>query len=178
MSDGGAIKQGFECQLDQLLVGCCRELFSAYRVDVEPGSPGEVLCPDKLSLAGVMGFGGKHARGAVVLAATDEPLAASNPRGGASQRDWICELANQLTGRIKIRLLALGIEILLATPAGLSGNSLAPIAVRPRGLQVFLAGTGFICAWIDCEFVDGVELPESPPEGVEIGISEGELLLF
>jgi hypothetical protein len=177
MSDGGGMTQSFQSQLDQLLVGCCRELFSAYQVDVELRSPGEVLCPDKLSLAGVMGFGGRHVRGAVVLGSSDEPLLASNPCGTTSRRDWICELANQLTGRVKIRLLALGIEIRLATPAGLSANSLAPMAVRPRGLQVFVAGAGFICSWIDCELVDGM-VPESLPQGADLGIREGDLLLF
>jgi hypothetical protein len=171
------MNQGFLCQLDQLLIACCRELFAAYGVDLEL-RPGGAPCLEKLSLASVMGFGGKQVRGALVLAATDEPLAASNQRGGASQRDWICELANQLTGRVKIQLLALGIEIQLATPAGLSASSLAPITAGPRGLQTFVAGTGAICAWIDCELIDGVELPESPPEQVEIGILEGELLLF
>ena len=52
------------------------------------------------------------------------------------------------------------------------------MAARPRGLQVFVAGAGFICAWIDCEWVDGMEFPQSQQEGAEVGIREGDLLLF
>jgi len=123
-----------------------------------------------------MGFGGKQMRGSVVLAATDGPLAATNPCSSASQRDWICELANQLVGRMKLRLLSLGVEILLATPAGLTGVSLSPLAARPRGFKLFAADTGFICAWVDCEAMPGFEASSPSPE--EAAVVEGELLLF
>jgi len=178
MNSGETMPTALEQQLDDMLFDCCQQLFAAYHLEVTPHSAGEVPFPDTLAVAGVMGFGGKQMRGAVVLAATDGPLMATNPTQSASQRDWICELANQLVGRMKLRLLALGVEILLATPAGLTGVSLSPLAARPRGLKVFSAGSGLICAWVDCEKVVGFEAQSTPPLPTEAAVTEGELLLF
>jgi hypothetical protein len=162
--------------LDDLVYDCCQALFSAYALDVHPRSRDDFPNPDALAVCGVMGFGGKQMRGALVMAATLEPLETTNPGGLTSQRDWVCELANQLMGRIKNRLLALDVEILLATPAGLSGDNLSPGKLRAP--QVFAAGSGFVCVWIDCEMADGFELPTSPPLAVEAALAEGETLLF
>ena len=162
--------------IDDLVFDCCQELFSAYALDVQPRSRDDFPNADALAVCGVMGFGGKQIRGALVMAATREPLERTNPGGLTSQRDWVCELANQLMGRIKNRLLALGVEILLATPAGLSGDNLSPGKLRAP--QVFAAGTGFVCVWIDCETTDGFELPTSPPPAAEVAVAEGETLLF
>ena len=118
--------------IDDLVFDCCRELFSAYQLDVQPRDRSDFPATEQLAVCGVMGFGGKLMRGALVLAATSEPLELTNPESHGSQRDWICELANQLMGRVKNRLVTLGVEILLATPAGLSGENLSPAARKTR----------------------------------------------
>src|SRR4030095_1236237 len=99
--------------IDDLVYNCSCELFAAYQLHVEPRPLADFPPPEELALCGVMGFGGKQMRGALVLATTREPLERTNPGGLTSQRDWICELANQLMGRVKNRLLAVGVEILL-----------------------------------------------------------------
>jgi hypothetical protein len=162
--------------IDDLVFDCCQELFTAYALDVHPLSREEFPNAEALAVCGVMGFGGKQMRGALVMAATREPLERTNPGGLTSQRDWVCELANQLMGRIKNRLLTLNVEILLATPAGLSGDNLSPGKLRAP--QVFAAGSGFVCVWIDCEMTDGFEIPEAPVRTVEGAVAEGETLLF
>jgi hypothetical protein len=164
--------------LDDLVFDCCQELFAAYAVNVHPRTRHDFPTMDSLALCGVMGFGGKRMRGALVLATTREPLELTNPGGASSQRDWVCELANQLMGRVKNRLLLLGVEILLATPAGLSGDNLCPTPGRLRAPQVFAAASGFICVWIDCELADGFELPTTPLRDVEVPVAEGEGLIF
>lgn len=164
--------------IDDLLFDCCQELFQAYQLPVHPRSREEFPSPEQLALCGVMGFCGRQLRGALVLATTREPLEVTNPGGVTSQRDWICELANQLMGRVKNRLLALGVEIHLATPAGLSGENLCPSPGRLRAPQVFAAGNGFACVWIDCELAEGFELPASPGPGASPTLAEGETLLF
>jgi hypothetical protein len=164
--------------IDDLVFDCCRELFSAYELDVHPRSRSEFPSPEELALCGVMGFGGKEMRGALVLAATREPLERTNPGGLTSQRDWICELANQLMGRVKNRLLSYQVEIHLATPAGLSGDNLCPSPSKLRAPQVFAADSGFICVWIDCELAEGFELPAHPTPQAEAAVAEGETLLF
>lgn len=164
--------------IDDLVFDCCRELFSAYELDVVPRDRSEFPAIEQLAVCGVMGFGGKSIRGALVLATTREPLERTNPAGVATQRDWVCELSNQLMGRVKNRLLALGVEIWLATPAGLSGDNLAPAPGKLRAPQVFAAANGFVCVWIDCEYADGFELPAVPPPNVEAALPEGETFLF
>jgi hypothetical protein len=139
--------------IDDLVFDCCRELFSAYQLDVVPRDRSEFPATEQLAVCGVMGFGGKAIRGALVL-------------------------ANQLMGRVKNRLLALGVEIWLATPAGLSGDNLTPAPGKLRAPQVFAAANGFVCVWIDCEYTDGFELPGVPAPNVEAAIPEGETLLF
>jgi hypothetical protein len=164
--------------IDDLVFDCSCELFAAYELDVHPRTRADFPAPEELALCGVMGFGGKEMRGALVLATTREPLEQTNPDGITSQRDWVCELANQLMGRVKNRLLPLGVEIHLATPAGLTGDNLCPIPGKLRAPQVFAAGNGFVCVWIDCELAEGFELPESPTGTHEEAVAEGETLLF
>jgi hypothetical protein len=164
--------------IDDLVFDCCRDLFAAYELDVSPRDRSDFPATEELAVCGVMGFGGKSMRGALVLATTREPLEHTNPNGFGSQRDWVCELANQLMGRVKNRLVALGVEIHLATPAGLSGENLSPAPGKLRAPQVFAAANGFVCVWIDCEFMDGFELPAAPSPEVEPAIAEGEALVF
>jgi hypothetical protein len=164
--------------LDELVFDCCRELFAAYQLDVSPRDRSDFPATEQLAVCGVMGFGGKSMRGALVLATTREPLEQTNPNGFGSQRDWVCELANQLMGRVKNRLVARGVEIHLATPAGLSGENLSPSPDKLRAPQVFAAANGFVCVWIDCEFMDGFELPASPLPQIEPAVLEGEAVVF
>jgi hypothetical protein len=164
--------------LDDLVFDCCRELFAAYQLDVEPRDREQFPATENLALCGVMGFGGKQMRGALVLATTKEPLELTNPGRVDSQRDWVCELSNQLMGRVKNRLLAMGVEIHLATPAGLSGDNLCPSPRKLRAPQVFAAASGFVCVWIDCEFARDFELPPITAETSAAALTEGETLLF
>jgi len=164
--------------IDDLVFDCCRELFSAYQLDVHPRDRSDFPATEQLAVCGVMGFGGKSMRGALVLATTREPLEHTNPDAFGSQRDWVCELTNQLMGRVKNQLLTLGVEVMLATPAGLSGENLSPTPSKLRAPQVFAAANGFVCVWIDCEYTDGFELPSSPPRGLEPPVAEGDAILF
>src|SRR5882724_10168205 len=164
--------------IDDLVFDCCRDLFSAYQLDVHPRDRSDFPATEKLAVCGVMGFGGKSLRGALVLATTREPLEHTKPDAFGSQRDWVCELANQLMGRVKNKLLTLGVEVLLATPAGLSGENLSPPPSKLRAPQVFAAASGFVCVWIDCEYADGFELPSSPPRDLEPPVAEGDAVLF
>lgn len=163
--------------LNDLLSECCRELFSSYSLAAEPRPQHEFPEADRLILCGVMGFVGKTMRGALVLGTTREPLEASNPLGCGSPRDWVCELANQLAGRLKNRLLARGVEVLLTIPTGLSGDNLTASPAATRAPQVFAVGSGFVWVWLDVEYQEGFELPAGAAV-VERAVPEGETLLF
>ena len=164
--------------IDDLVFDCCRELFSSYRIEVRPLSRDDFPVAEELTLCGVMGFGGKEMRGALVLATGRGPLELTNPENLGSPRDWVCELANQLMGRVKNRLVGLGVQIHLATPAGLSGDNLSLTPSKLRAPQVFGTYNGHVCVWIDCEFTDGFQLPQTTTLAADAAMPEGETLLF
>lgn len=165
-------------RIDGLVYECATQLFAAYDLEAQPRAREAFPAIEQLAFCAVMGFGGKEMRGALVLASTKEPLDRTNPGAVDSQRDWICELSNQLMGRVKNQLLPLGVEVLLATPAGLSGNNLSPTPGKLRAPQVFEAAGGFICVWIDCEYADGFKLPDTPAANIDPALVEGETVLF
>jgi hypothetical protein len=161
--------------IDALVSRCCSELFAAYHLDVQPVV--RELQTKGLPLWAIIGFGGKQMRGALVLASTHEPLDLTCPGKHCSPRDWICELSNQLMGRVKNRLLGWGVEVHLATPAGLSGEQLAVSSRGAISPQTFVADAGLVSVWIDLELSLGFELPRSPPDA-NAALMEGSTLLF
>ncbi|MDF3064430.1 MAG: hypothetical protein K0R38_31 [Polyangiaceae bacterium] len=164
--------------LDDLASDCCQELFSAYGLTLDCASSALLAPGDNFLYCSVMGFGGRQVRGALVLVSTAEPLERTHPGDAESHQDWIRELSNQLMGRVKNRLLALGAEVMLATPAAISGKNLDLTCRTPAATQVFQAGSGLVCVWVECEYLEGFELPTTPSGNLEAALPEGEALLF
>lgn len=164
--------------IDDLISDCCQELFAAYELHLEPVDSAAFPPQDSLLYCSVMGFGGRQVRGALVLVSTIEPLERTHSGDDESHQDWIRELSNQLMGRVKNRLLSLGADVLLATPAAISGKNLDLTSGTPTAPQVFRAGSGVVCVWIECEYLDGFELPTTPSGNLEAALPEGEALLF
>jgi CheY-specific phosphatase CheX len=134
--------------------------------------------PD-VSLCGVVGFVGPHISGALVLAATPEPLASSNPTS-ASSRDWIGELSNQLFGRIRNRLLRRGLELVGAPPTIVRGKHIEALTSNKECRPIVLRGPdgGKVCIWIDCVPKDGLPVALSTSEDDRDVAAEGSVLLF
>lgn len=167
-----------ESPLYYLTAECCRELFGAYGLPLRQVDRDVFPLLDRLLYCSVMGFGGEKLRGALVLVSTVEPLESTHHGDAASRHDWIRELSNQLMGRVKNRLLPLGAEVLLATPAAISGKNLKLTPNVPSAVQAFEGGGGVVCAWIEYESCDGFELASTPRETSEPVLLEGEFLLF
>lgn len=163
--------------LDDLVADNCRKLFSHYNLEIRAGKPDAALPTEPFLLCGVIGFSSKFVRGALVLATTREPLELTNPTQAPSYRDWICELSNQLLGRVKNQMLRRGVEIYPATPVALRGDHLSPVLQKRLVAELFTAERGVVGVWMDCEFEEGFELPDSDTCDVE-PVPEGELLLF
>ena len=151
-------------------------LFSAYDVSLEPTDLDTFRQNSTLTLLSVIGFAGKQIAGTLVLGATREPLKRSKP-SLASDRDWIAELANQLLGRIKNKILRKGIVFYAMPPAVVSGDHLAPVVsgadFRPC---VFTTPGGLVCLWIELHLAG--DLQPDPPADEEPIADEGDLLLF
>jgi two-component system, NtrC family, response regulator GlrR len=150
-------------------------LFEAYGVTLSPADLD--LCDERgdLSLLGIIRFTGPHLSGSLMLGATDQLLRRSMPKG-ASPRDWIAELTNQLIGRVKNKVLGHGIEFYSIPPAVMSGQRLS--IVREPGFEplVFAADEGFVCTWMDLEIPSEIN-PDPSLLGQEIP-KEGEVILF
>lgn len=165
--------------VNALVDDCCRELFAAYGLLL--GKCRHELPPQSASPLSwaTLSFHASAGTGELVFAASEEVLRESGPLAldSASACDWLCELANQLLGRVKSRLLLRGVELVLATPKGRCGeyNSVT-LAPDPRA-QTFAVGGGYFCAWIRCTFHEGLDLGISRARASGVP-AEGELLLF
>ena len=162
--------------LDSAVAENCLKLFADYRLEIRARGPEDPIGADRFLLCGIIGFTAKHMRGVVVLATTQEPLERTN-HTSTTHRDWICELANQLLGRVKNHLLPRGIELHAATPVSLRGEHLSPVLQQSPVTELFLADSGIVGVWTDCEFDAGfafsaVNSHDAAP------VSEGEMLLF
>lgn len=158
----------------ELTARAAEELFAAYGVTMR-AQEGEFVESDVQVFSGAMGFVGRNLRGSCLLVVSEGPLLASCA-GGGNVRDWVGELTNQLVGRLKAKLLALGVEVALSTPIILSGVRLRPVpraALSPRTLR---AANGEIVVWVEVESTPDFSLsaePVEPPSNVE-----GDIVLF
>ena len=150
--------------------------FDDYQLEIRVGQPGASMAAEPFLLCGILGFTSRHMRGALVLATTREPLERTNPAPNPSHRDWICELVNQLLGRVKNHMLSRGVEIFPSTPIALRGDHLSPVVQQPLVAELFTAEGGVVSVWMDCEFDAGFQLAEEPV--ADPPASEGEILLF
>ncbi|MDX2018942.1 MAG: hypothetical protein SF187_01780 [Deltaproteobacteria bacterium] len=164
--------------LETLTTESCVKLFQDYNVHVSENGSGAAGGADGILYCGIVGFTADNFRGSLVLSATAEPLARSNPVTGAgSQRDWTAELSNQLAGRVKNRMLPHKVDISISTPVVLRGEHIfmeASSCLRPL---VFDAPGGVITVWIDIELLDGFEMSFERDE-TQAAVEEGESLMF
>jgi len=169
--------------LDDALTACCRDLFHAYGMELEAQVVHDASPHHDLGAA--IGFGGEQIKGSLVLFTTSQVAIHVYPIANSADQsmllDWVAELANQLVGRMKLRLLPEGIELSLSTPVALSGERLGRSAPRADlSRKAVLAGpAGQVQLWLDVVVTPGFELcdPQSRPT-VDAPIEEGALLLF
>ncbi len=163
-----------------LVVESCLGMFSTYEVELtykEDTTLADAQDQD-LVLAGIIGFTADEMRGTMVLAATETPLRRSTSET-THRRDWIAELANQLLGRMKNRLVPYGVDLVMTTPLSLRGNHLVmePSDAELKPHLFYSDDGGSVCVWFDAEFEPGVELTKSEDPDAQCP-DEGELLLF
>jgi CheY-specific phosphatase CheX len=170
-----ATTQELETQrlVESLAEEACLSLFDAYGVQlsrVEDLSTGT----GEHTLTGIIGFTGNGITGMCLVAATEEPLIASNPVSG-SLRDWVAELSNQLAGRLKHKLIACGVEVYITTPIVLRATRIEPLPRRKLTPRAFTARGGNVSLWVEVETTPEFRFTEVAQE---IAISEGETILF
>jgi CheY-specific phosphatase CheX len=151
----------------------CTELFSAYGVELAATSePWEQV--EEPLLSAVMGFVGQKLRGTCLLACAQATTMAACPTNGRA-RDWIGELANQLVGRLKSKLLMRDIDVALSTPIAIKGLRLEPLPRRQLEPSVFSSSQGQVMVWVEVEVASDFKLLSEGPSRAR---GEGEVILF
>lgn len=159
-------------EIQDLAAAACVELMGAYDVVLEPTQQ-SWDDSDEVLFSGVMGFVSDSVRGTCLLAAPESTLRAAAP-DAAILRDWVGELANQLVGRLKSKLMARGETIKLSTPVVLSGVRLSPLPRTQAQPALFASSAGRVMVWLEVEVAPGFELGAERP----LCASEGEFLMF
>jgi CheY-specific phosphatase CheX len=171
-------------QINGMLVECATALLEAFGTTSRYDPTGESKHPAQEGMLAIIGFGGtgEALRGSLVVGANRGLLRRSCPVAdeGSDDRlqDWLGELANQLLGRLKSRLLAHGIVIQLGTPTTVSGLELRVRCSGDRQATPLwlLAGNDWFVMRLDAIAAPGVELCVSPDPSS--AATEGEVLLF
>jgi hypothetical protein len=120
-----------------------------------------------------MGFVSDPVRGTCLLAASSATVLAAAP-AGARPRDWVGELANQLVGRLKSKLMARGVTIGVSTPVVLSGMRLSPLPRGDLAPTVLETSSGRVLVWLEVEVDSSFQLGSERP----LPAAEGDLLIF
>jgi hypothetical protein len=168
-----SVQDEMQAMIEDLAQESCVSLFEAYGVKLSPGD-GSVDLGDDVRLTGVVGFTGPGILGMCLISGTDGPLNATNPAQG-SLRDWMAELANQLAGRMKHKLIARGAVVYITTPIVLQGARIEPLPRHRFRQQVFNADNGRVALWVEAETAPDFVLTEGPAEEA---VAEGEAMLF
>jgi hypothetical protein len=121
--------------LDALVQSSTVELFQSRGIAVAPlpSSVGNPHQPTYFSLAGVVSLSAPKANGSLSLSWSDPVFSLFTPPMPATAmgaRDLLRELTNQLSGRIKNRLLNFALMLTIGVPSVLSGQALE--RQRPR----------------------------------------------
>lgn len=178
-----AAQAEFSALMLELLARSATELFAGYGHELTLGEPEDgTHQADGMVLGAAIGYTGRLVRGALAIAVDEElalkldPLSIQLGSDHKLRQDWIGELANQLLGRIKNKLLAYSIDVALSTPVIVSGVQLRVGAQQPNGIRLAFEGQGHRAdVWWNAEVDPELELSQEGAPDVQ---AEGEMLLF
>jgi hypothetical protein len=171
-------------RLDEILTVATRQLLEANNLTIEPA---EAHAPDPApSYAASIGFTSDMGAGALVLVVPQAIVRRSFPQSlqGADANqdqltDWAGELANQLLGRLKNKLIPHGLEIHLSIPIVVLGCSMEHGRATPailRRLHFAQQADNFSVVF-QSSALEKFEIGELDASQ-ETTVAEGELELF
>jgi hypothetical protein len=173
-------------RVNDMVVGCTLTTFETAGFPVAPvETPAQAQA--ELTNVAVIGFGGRHFRGAVLFAASDELLVRILPKAAQQDGavhdtllDWSGELLNQLVGRIKSELLQLGVTIEPGIPTTVTGIGVRVGAATRNAHCVphlFELGGDYFIVRFEALAEPGASLADEPDPSLSAGAA-GDLLLF
>jgi CheY-specific phosphatase CheX len=154
---------------DHLVRSCATDAFAGEGIPLRD-SDGRA----HLELIAVIGFSGRHMRGALGIGAVREVARAAN---ATSPEDWLGEISNRVLGRLKNRLLTHDVEISLALPMVLRGVRVELADGSEVWSHAFASAHGPVSVWLDARFDGAFSMTPVARESPEIA-TEGELVLF
>ncbi len=168
-----------------LLIESSTSLLQTYGVTARFGSEaGRAYIPDE-GVVAFIGFTGATIRGALTISAPSEFIRKHVPGQTGpdapeeDQLDWAGELANQLLGRLKLRLAGYGVTFELSTPTAMRGNDLRSTHHPDESahLLTFTAEDVEFFVVFDAQVSAEFRMLETPqPEAHPV--QEGDLLMF
>ena len=165
--------------LDDFLHDCCHELMADYGI-LDSSAGGALL--NGSSMVAAIDFSGKDLRGTVVFRATPTVIEQTyRAAGGQASRlelsdsaDWMCELVNQLVGRIKNKLRPYQVSFTVNVPRLLA--ALPPDLLERSVRSRFVCDRGIFAGYLEVLISPGFAFDEPTPDGSLP--EEGELILF
>lgn len=159
------MKEWLQAQLTQ----SARELLAAYGLECTecPAPEGEY------EIAGAIGFTGDM-KGSVIVASRESVLA-KLAAADVDVADWAAEMANQLAGRLKNKLVRAGVRMSLATPVAVRGMRMKCTTTTPASFLMLRSASGD-------DVVVGLEVVVDKPITLKrddaASLDEGTLELF
>lgn len=140
------IRQAYPENLSKMIADACVELFASFPYPlIFDGAELGNSERSKFSHAGVISFFGNDLNGALSVSCTREVLKATHPLSRYDKEkeptrdhlnDWICEVANQLLGRVKNGVLRYGASFDLGTPTIVKGKDVSVTSTDDAPLLV------------------------------------------
>jgi len=162
--------------LSGVVSDCVYKVFEAYDTDLEEApkeDPGH-------EVVAVIGYAADEVRGGMALGISKKLAEMTMPTPDTPLYDWAGELANQILGRVRNKMLAYQIDVQISTPVVLHGLG---VQVAPPGhTGVKIASyrhkdtQDIVQVLLEARFEEGFSLPEPVEE--DGAVDEGEMLLF
>ena len=153
------------------------ELFDSYGVSIQFSDLSESQQENINGFLGMIGFSGVQIKGNLSVWAATEIIEKTG-NSNFDKTDWIAEIANQILGRIKNKLLRFDVELMMGIPTSIeTGNLILNFIQRNVKKYRFTHGDGRqIVILLDTVFED-ILVNESTKTADE-AVEEGETLLF
>ncbi len=160
--------------LGKVVAECVEKVFDAYDTALESvdiADPGH-------EVVAVIGYAADEVRGGLALGITNDLAKRTMPTPDTPLYDWAGELANQILGRVRNKMLSYKLDIQISTPVVLHGLGVQVAPPGHEGVKVasYKSGTDVVQVLLEARFEQGFELPEKNEE--EGAVDEGEMLLF
>lgn len=137
------------------------------------------------TVSAIVGFTGEAFKGSLALLAPPRMIADLVPDTGCDPtdveiiRDWIGELANQLLGRAKNKMVRLGASFSMSPPTTIVGTNLDIVSSGTASTGWYRVSTSTSQMFLMCDFRGSKDFVLRPREEPDDNVAdEGEVMLF